>query len=162
MNMLEPRGLLPLPHVYEQTHRAFAESGGRGRWSSASSQLARELQQTPTHVVSLDWGLHEPLAFLGAGKSLEEAHWKITDARRRARTWRARGNQDHLYVLHVPPYDLVGYGESFLEAARSRGPEFSEIRVYADGRGDTALVTVRFPDKHEILYDGNFAIRRLQ
>jgi len=21
MNMLEPRGLLPLPHVYEQTHR---------------------------------------------------------------------------------------------------------------------------------------------
>ncbi|MED5261374.1 MAG: hypothetical protein VX574_03100 [Myxococcota bacterium] len=145
--------------VYEETRHAFAETGGRGRWSSATSELARELRGTPTQVMSLDWGLHEPLALLGAGTSLDEVHWRIPGALRRTGSWRMRGNEDHLYVLHQPPFDLFGYGEPFLEAVRAQAPDSYEIRSYADGRGQSALVTVRFRTPHEIVYDGRFSVR---
>jgi len=145
--------------VYEETRRAFAETGGQGRWSSATSELARELGGSPTEVMSLDWGLHEPLALLGAGTSFEEVHWKIPGALRRTGSWRMRGNDDHLYVLHRPPFDLFGYGEPFLEAVRTQDPDSYEIRSYTDGRGQTALVTVRFRNNHEIVYDGRFSVR---
>jgi len=145
--------------VYEQTRSEFSETGGRGRWSSATSLLALELQDTSTRVISLDWGFHEPLAFLGAGESLEEVHWRISNARRRSGAWRSLGDADDLYVLHLPPYDLSGYGESFLEAARAVDADSSEIRSYTDGRGEVAFVTVRLLGHHAVVFDGNFTIR---
>ena len=144
--------------VFEHTRRAFAASGGKGRWSGAIAELARDLRGTPMEVWSLDWGFHEPLAFLGAGERLHEVHWQIPSMQRRLGAFRARGEANRIYVLHLPPYDRSGYGLDFLEAVKANDPERSEIVTYRDGDGDVAFLTVRILGPHAIYYDGRFAI----
>jgi hypothetical protein len=149
--------------VFEQTRRAVEQSGGRGRWSERIHDLAADLRSHSGSVWSLDWGFHEPLAFLGAQGSLREVHWPHTRGsigfeQRKRGFWRARGDASRIYVLHLPPYDRSGYGKPFLDAALSLGPERTEIKHYRDRQGETAFVTVRILDPHELTYAGRFRI----
>ena len=144
--------------VYEQTRRAFAESGGRGRWSSATSQLARELQQTPTHVVSLDWGFHEPLAFLTRRVRVVETIWTLPQAAAAGRPWTRDAEAGTTYLVHDAPYDLFGLGPRFLLAARIAGDQTARIEAHRDGAGDVAFYSVRMLRAHRLRYDGRFRI----
>ncbi len=149
--------------VYEETRRDFSASGGKGRWSNAIADLARDLAAEPLGVTSLDWGFQEPLAFYGTAASLDEAHWRILEPLRRGRAWRQRGDAQQLYLLHLPPFDRSGFGSPFLEAARARVSEgFGQIRFHRDGDGEVAFVSVRFAGDHLIHYDGRFRIERLR
>jgi hypothetical protein len=77
---------------------------------------------------------------------------------RRLGAFRARGEANRIYVLHLPPYDRSGYGLDFLEALKANDPAHSEIVTYRDGDGDVAFLTVRILGPHAIYYDGRFAI----
>lgn len=144
--------------VFEHTRRAFAESGGSGRWSGTIARLAADLGSAPTEVWSLDWGFHEPLAFLAPDHRFAEIHWQIPAALRRQGAWHVRAEGERVYVLHLPPYDRAGYGLAFLEAVEAAGPEKSEIVSYRDRDGRVASVAVRIARAHEIFFDGRFRV----
>ena len=110
-------------------------------------------------MVSLDWGFHEPLAFLTAGHRFREVHWQIPSALRRLGGWRVRADTPRVYLLHLPPYDRAGYGLPFLEAVEAAaGKDRVEIVTYRDRDGQVASVAVRIRAPHAFVYDGRFRI----
>ncbi|MCG8590286.1 MAG: hypothetical protein MJE66_13425, partial [Proteobacteria bacterium] len=144
--------------VLMRTLAVVDETGGRGWWSRSLSDFAGEL--TPEdRVVSLDWGLHEPILFVSqAGRAIEPI-WRIPRDLRRRGAWTYSGSVRDVYLSHEEEYDLFGYGPDFLRAARALPSDGVEIREHRDARGEVAFVSVRFGSPHRIAYDGSFRIQ---
>lgn len=141
--------------TFERTLADFQQTGGKGRWSRAIHELASELDESSQATVSsLDWGFHEPLAFLARGGNFREAHWQIPQAVRQRGSWVIAGKPGDLYVLHLPPYDRSGFGQPFLEAAESLKSRRVAVRRYRDGEGELAFMTVRVNAPHRIRFAG--------
>ena len=135
-------------------------TGGRGRWSHALSDFARELNARPGEaVVSLEWGFHEPLLFLTRDVPLEESTWALSHSVARGQPWVREANAGTTYLVHDSPYDLFGLGPRFLMAARVAGPEIARIRSHEDGAGEPAFYSVHVPGPHRVHYNGAFRIR---
>jgi len=151
--------------VIRDTYALIERSGGRGRWSDAIHEPARELEARPdTRGVSLDWGLHEPLLFLTRDAQLFEAVWEIGPAVRRQGEYRLRGAAGDLYLLHEGDYDLFGYGSRFLAAARrleARAPGSAVIQEHTDREGRTAFFSVRVDREHEAVFRRTIRIELL-
>jgi hypothetical protein len=146
--------------VTAATRQLIAETGGRGRWSDAIHQLARELgDDETTAVVSLDWGFHEPLLFLTRSTRLSEPIWTIPRVLQRGRPWVHPGDTRHLYLVHDERYDLFGLGPKLLAAARASDAQLVDIRSHRDREGQPAFYSVRFHRPHQLVYDGEFEIR---
>jgi hypothetical protein len=141
--------------TFERTRDAFLQSGGKGRWSTAIHDYARELNASDGGAVSsLDWGFHEPLALLTHRRALREAHRQIPVAVRQRGSWQIVGEPGDEYVLHLAPYDRSGFGQPFLRAAESLGSEHVSVRRRLDGDAELAFVTVRIDAPHRIAFAG--------
>jgi hypothetical protein len=148
--------------VLRETLRLVSATGGRGLWSAAIAEPARELEADPgLRGISLDWGFHEPLLFLTRNARLLEPIWEIGPASRSAEGWRFEGDAGDLYLVHDRDYDLFGFGPRFLAAARSveeGQPGSVVLRAHHDREGQVAFHSVRFRQDHEIHYRRIFRI----
>jgi hypothetical protein len=143
-----------------RTIDTIERSHGKGRWSDATAELARELASQPGSVaVSLDWGFHAPLHFLDRGLELREPIWGIVRAGRTAIPWSFQGDGRVWYLLWDRDFAVFPVGPAFLDAVRALGSERVAIRVHADREGDPAFVTVRIAGPHRIVYRGPSAAR---
>jgi hypothetical protein len=137
--------------------RELRETGGRGRWSGALEELARELPAA-TPVVSLDWGFHLPLRFLHPELALEEPVWRMQPAPERG-AFRLAGSAEHVYLVWEPDYEVFGIGRALLEAVDALPPGSVSVRSHAGGDGQPAFRSIRFARPHELTYRGNFEVK---
>jgi len=149
--------LLANLNLIAATWRLIDETGGRGRWSHAISELAGELDAEPgATAVSLDWGFHEPLLFLTQRARSVEPIWAIPQLLRSGRPFVYEGDASTVYLVHDVPYDLFGLGPELLAAARGHRPERLTITAYRDKEGEPAFYSVRMPERHRLVYTGEF------
>lgn len=147
--------------VTAQTRALIDETGGRGRWTDALLAFAREIDTDPDAVVvSLDWGLHEPLQFTTSRARPVELIWVLPHALRSGRAFAHEGDATHTYLVHPPPWDLFRLSAPFLEAVDRLGPDRAEVTRHRDRAGGHAFTSVRIPWPHRIVYDGRFRIER--
>lgn len=134
------------------TLRDIRDSGGRGRWSSAVEEMARELPPG-TPVVSLDWGFHAPLRFLHPELDLEEPVWRMAGAAARDGFVLAGGPQQ-VYLVWEPGYQVFEIGNALLEAVDSLPPGAASVRRHTDREGGPAFRSIRFARAHQLVYRG--------
>ena len=145
--------------LIERTSRFIEETGGRGRWSHALDEFAARANTEPgSTVVSLNWGFHEPLAFLTRRVRVVETIWTLPQAAAAGRPWTRDAEAGTTYLVHDAPYDLFGLGPRFLLAARIAGDQTARIEAHRDGAGDVAFYSVRMLRAHRLRYDGRFRI----
>jgi hypothetical protein len=143
-----------------RTFETIERTRGKGRWTDATAQLARELAATPGAVaVSLDWGFHAPLHFLDRSLELREPIWTLLQRRPGSAPWTFRGDAHTRYLLWEPDFEVFGVGRVFLAAAREKGSDRIEIRRHLDHQGDPAFLSVRIAGPHRIVYRGLGAAR---
>jgi hypothetical protein len=143
-----------------ETNRFVRDTGGLGRWSNSLQAFGEEADRSrETTVVSLDWGFHEPLQFTSQRAVYYEPIWQIADQLRQGRIWTHVGDEHHVYLVHLAPYDLFGFSEGFREASRAVPKERVEEKIYRDGNGDPIFASLRFDRPHVIVYSGKFEIR---
>jgi len=119
------------------TQRRIRETGGRGWWSDALNEFAREVKdRSDLTIVSADWGFNEQLAFLTDGPRLVEPFWTPHPPRPRS--------ADTIYLAHPPEYSLLGSDQTLLDEARRAGPERAEVRAWRDRQGQIAFYSLRF------------------
>ncbi|MEN8181258.1 MAG: glycosyltransferase family 39 protein [Myxococcota bacterium] len=142
--------------VIRDTYQLIERTGGAGRWTNATEDLAATLEADPRRrAISLDWGLHEPLFFLTRRARLLEPIWDFQRARRRGIPWRFAGRPGDLYLVHDRDYDRFGLGPRFLAAARRHAETDAgalEIRSHRDREGRIAFWSVRIDQEHELFY----------
>jgi hypothetical protein len=135
------------------TRALIERTGGRGWWTDAIAELARELEAEPNAVaVSLDWGFHLQLLFSTEHPTVIEPFWHIARDVEQQGMWGRVGDASHVYLVHEAPYDRFGFGHRLLEAARSLG-EVTSIRTYRDREGATAFHAVRIARPHRLRID---------
>jgi hypothetical protein len=146
-----------------RTFDTIQRSHGKGRWSDAVDELARELANQPGAVaVSLDWGFHAQLHFLERGLELREPIWGIARSDASARPWSFQGDGRMRYLLWERDLAVFPVGPAFLETVRALGSGRVAIRVHADREGDPAFVSVRIAGPHRIVYRGPHAARPVE
>jgi hypothetical protein len=140
------------------TLREIRASGGRGRWTSAVEEMARELPPA-TPVVSLDWGFYAPLRFLHPELELEEPVWRMAGAAARGGFLLAGGPRQ-LYLVWEPGYQVFDIGNALLEAVDALPPGSATVRRHTDRAGGPAFRSIRFARPHELVYrGGGFEVR---
>jgi hypothetical protein len=108
--------------------------------------------------VSLDWGFHEPLAFLTDRLPLDEPIWAIPRTLAAGRPWAYTGDAGTRYLVHAAPYDLFGLGPRLLAAARAEPPGTASIEPHADRLGEVAFYSIRILRPHRLVFTGRFRI----
>ena len=141
------------------TQELINETGGKGRWTRALNDLAHEIDNAQTRVISLDWGFHEPLQLLTERAELLEAIWVIPQFMRRGKPWIIEGDVHTVYLAHDVPYDLFGLGPLFLAQMRLEDADSVEIRAHRDGSGEVAFYSVRIARPHRLMYTGEFHLQ---
>jgi hypothetical protein len=143
-----------------RTHDTIQRSHGKGRWSDATGQLAKELAAEPDAVaVSLDWGFRAQLRFLDRELDVREPVWELTRRDPEAPPWSFQGDGRVVYLLWDRDYAVFPVGPAFLETVSSIDSSRVEIRRHADRDGDPAFVTVRIAGPHRIVYRGAHSAR---
>jgi hypothetical protein len=137
--------------------RELRETGGRGRWSGALEELARELPPA-TPLVSLDWGFHLPLRFLHPELALQEPVWRMQAAPQRG-AFTLAGSAEHVYLVWEPDYEVFSTGSALLEAVAALPPGNASVLSHAGGDGEPAFRSIRFARPHELTYRGNFEVK---
>ena len=146
--------------VVAETRALIRETGGRGRYSDALDRFAADFAADPENVaVSLDWGFHETLQFLGSGNALYEPIWAIPQLLARGQAWGHRGDARHHYLVFAPRYDLFQLGPLFMPVARTQGADRVQIQEHRDREGELVFYSVRFLGPHELHFDGRFRLR---
>jgi hypothetical protein len=143
-----------------RTYDTIERTRGKGRWTDATSDFARELAAQPGSVaVSLDWGFHAQLHFLDRGLDLREPIWALVRQGVGANPWAFVGDGRVRYLLWDQDFGVFPLGRAFLAAARATGSDRIEIRRHLDRDGDPAFVSVRIAGPHRIVYRGPGAAR---
>jgi hypothetical protein len=143
-----------------RTLDTIRSSHGKGRWSDATTQLARELAAEPGAVaVALDWGFRAQIRFLDRGLEVREPIWELTRRSPDAPPWSFRGDERVLYLLWDRDFAVFPVGPAFLETVSGIDPSRVEIRRHADRDGDPAFVSVRIAGPHRIVYRGAHSAR---
>lgn len=133
-----------------RTLQFIHDTGGRGWWSDALGDLARELAPG-TPVVTVDWGFAAPLHFAYPGLTVEETSWRLANAHPTQRVT-LEGGADHVYLVHGRDYDALGFGPQLLDAARALPEATVEIRTLRDRQGDRAFHAIRFLRPHRLVH----------
>ena len=143
-----------------RTFDTIQRSHGKGRWSDATGQLARELAAEPDAVaVALDWGFRAQLRFLDRGLEVREPVWELTRRDPEAPPWSFQGDGRAVYLLWDRDFAVFPVGPAFLDAVSGIDSSRVEIRRHADRDGDPAFVTVRIAGPHRIVYRGAHSAR---
>jgi hypothetical protein len=143
-----------------RTLDTIQRSHGKGRWSDATGQLARELAAEPGVVaVALDWGLRAQIRFLDRGLDVREPVWELTRRDPEAPPWSFQGDTRVIYLLWDQDFAVFPVGPAFLETVRGIDSNRVEIRRHADRDGDPAFVSVRIAGPHRIVYRGAHSAR---
>ncbi len=143
-------------HTFDTIERTH----GKGRWSDAISDLARELAAQPGAVaVSLDWGFQARLRFLDRGLALREPIWLLASQGAAQSPWRFEGDERVRYLLWERDFAVFPVGPAFLDAVSALDPQRVAIRRWLDRDGDSAFVSVQIVGPHEIVYRGVNAAR---
>jgi hypothetical protein len=143
-----------------RTFDTIARSHGKGRWTDATRELARELVAEPGAVaVSLDWGFHAQLRFLAPQLELREPIWALARWNAQAASWTSEGDERTRYLLWDRDLAVFPFGPAFLDAVRGVDSTRVAIRVHADHEGDPAFFSVRIAGPHRIVYRGQRAAR---
>ncbi len=137
------------------TLESVRASGGRGRWSRALLELARELPQG-SRLVSLDWGFHAPLRMLHPELELSEPVWSMARA---SSAFALAGGPDHVYLVQEPGFEVFGVGDALLDAVAALPPGQATVRTHADREGAPAFRSVRFARPHQLVYRGSFEVK---
>jgi hypothetical protein len=141
--------------VVGDTHAELERSGGRGYWSDAVVGFVEEVADSPgARVVCLDWGLHNPIAFLDDAVRSLDAIWPLRRALARGEAWSFVGDAGTVYLIHSEPFDLFELGAHFQRALETLPAERITIRPHLDREGGVAFLAVRLNGPHRILYDG--------
>jgi hypothetical protein len=143
-------------HVDLRTLAEMRATGGRGRWSGALAELARELAAEPgASVVSLDWGFHAPLRLLAPELDLREPIWSLRGA---AAGTRLDGTPGTVYLVQEPRYQVFGFGQEVLASVARLPDGAASVRAHADRSGDTAFFSVRIARPHRLVYRGHLEV----
>jgi hypothetical protein len=143
-----------------RTFDTIQSSHGKGRWSDASGQLARELAAEPGAVaVGLDWGFRAQLRFLDRGLDVREPVWELTRRSPDAPPWSFQGDGRVHYLLWDRDFAVFPVGPAFLDAVSGMASNRVAIRRHVDRDGDPAFVSVRIAGPHRIVYRGPVAAR---
>ncbi len=143
-----------------RTFDTIERTHGKGRWSDAISELARELAAEPGVVaVSLDWGFAARLRFLDRRLELREPIWRLARMSQGEAPLRFAGDEHVRYLLWDRDFAVFAVGPAFLDSVRAIDPERVAIQRYVDHEGDAAFVSVRIAGPHEIVYRGSDAAR---
>lgn len=134
-----------------RTLRTLRDTGGRGRWSDATGELARKLPPG-AHVVSLDWGIDGPLRFAAPGTRADEPIWRLRAGARGST--RLEGTPDHVYVFFEPEYAVFPFGGALLQAVERLPAGTARLDLQTDRAGAPVLRVVRFPAAHTLVYRG--------
>lgn len=149
--------------VVSKTRQLILDTGGKGRFSIALQDFAREIDTADpgksSEFVSLDWGFHEPLLFTTQHVRLREPIWSLTRATIKRTPYLANGDRNTIYLIHEEPYDLFGLGAPFLEALKASDPAHYSVREHLDGSGELAFKSVRFERPHQLRFNGRFRFR---
>jgi hypothetical protein len=146
-----------------KTRQLIHDTGGKGRFSIALQDFAREIDGSSaaknSEFVSLDWGFHEPLLFTTQHVRLREPIWRLTKPGIKRTPYVANGDRHTIYLIHEKPYDLFGLGAPFLEALGASDPAHYSVREHLDGSGELAFKSVRFERPHQLRFNGRFRFR---
>ncbi|MGH0031852.1 MAG: hypothetical protein ACQGVC_18845 [Myxococcota bacterium] len=137
------------------TLATLRDTGGRGRWSHAVEELARELP-ADTRVVSLDWGFDGPVRFVAPDLATDEPIWRL---RRGGAAARLAGGPRDLYLVHEPRFAVMPFGDALLAALEDLPDGAARVRVHGDRAGEPVLRSVRFTRPHVLTYrSGRFSV----
>jgi hypothetical protein len=144
-----------------RTYDGIERSHGKGRWSDALGEFARELGAEPggVVVVSLDWGFHAQLHFLDRALELRDPVWRMIDKSPHAPPQISDGDAHTVYLVNDRDFAVFPTGPAFLDAVQKLDPRQVTIRRHADREGDPAFVSIRFAGPHRIVYRGSRAAR---
>jgi hypothetical protein len=135
---------------------ALIERGGRGWWSDAIEDFARDVDRQPeATVISLDWGFQQPLVFLTEETHLIEPFWYFRQNLQRGHAWTHRGSARTVYLVHEREYELYGFGLRFIEAVSRIDPGLVERRPYREREGGVVFLAVRILREHSLRYRAN-------
>ncbi len=148
-------GLLGSLRIDLLTLETIRSSGGRGRWSGALLELARELPEG-SRLVSLDWGFHAPLRLLHPELELSEPVWSMA---RSGGPFALAGGPRHLYLVQEPGFEVFGMGDALLEAVAALPPGQATVRTHTDREGAAAFRSIRFARPHQLVYRGSFEVK---
>jgi hypothetical protein len=149
------------------TQAAIAQSGGKGRWSSALQRYAEELAAagaagSPASIVAFDWGLDLPLRYAHRSLAASAPFWALWSDPPASGVARFAGGPSEVYLVYPERYAVFPFGAALLAAARALPPGSAEIREHRDGDGEVAFVSLRFPAPHILIYrtsTGRFEVR---
>jgi len=145
--------------VVDRTADLIERTGGRGLWSDASGDLAREWDRPGVSFVCLDWGFHQTLAFQTEHARLLDPVWRLRFVRQAGRSWSRRGDADSVYLVHEDPIDVARFGEPFLAHVATLPPDVVEVRRWRDREGTPAFTAVRVLAPHELAWRDGFHVR---
>jgi len=149
-------------HEAQRTLAFLRSSGGRGLWSDAIDRFAASVNGVASReVVTLDWGLAEPLRFLTLGPRVEEPIYGFRATEAGGAAWRHAGTSDTLYVVWQAPFALFGHQDKFLRALARLPAGVVELVPWRDRAGETVFLAARVLRPHVVTYFGDFAIRLL-
>ncbi len=141
------------------THQVIERTGGKGWWSDALVPVVAESAARGDLLVSLDWGFHEQVLFLGGGTPRAlEPFWEASRRRAGGEIWHFDGGPNHVYLLHERDFDQFRIGPRLLTALRLLPDDAVRIDRHRDRDGDVAFVTVRILQAHRIRDDGRLRI----
>lgn len=134
-----------------RTLAEIRDRGGRGLWSHAVEELARELAAGPAGpVVSLDWGFQVQLGFLAPELDLREPFWALRGPLP-GTGWVLEGTPGTVYLVHDPRYRIFPIGDELLAAVARLPPGVATVRRHPDRGGETAFLSVRIARPHRLV-----------
>ena len=126
--------------VARATLRLVHDTGGRGYWTSAIGDFAREVRdRADLEIVSLDWGFNEQLVLLTDGPRLWEPYWvQPLEA-----TLDGCDVADRIYLAHPPALTLAAFAARYLHECQARHGSRLLVRPYRDRQGTVTFYAIR-------------------
>jgi hypothetical protein len=137
--------------VINEYYTAMVRYGGSAGWSNAIYGLSSYLKSVPaTNVISMDWGIVEPLQFLNQGKlplswgddAVSKPEMSPDD---RAAVTRMVSQPASLFIAHTPAYEVFpGRSPKLVKFAEESGYRREMLKVVSDGYGRDFFEVYRF------------------
>jgi 4-amino-4-deoxy-L-arabinose transferase-like glycosyltransferase len=137
--------------VVNHYHALMVRNGGGPGWNLATVELAGYLKRLPAKsVLCVDWGILDPLRFLGGGKLRlgfgdEEAAKPTLTAEDEARVRRMISEPGNVFVAHTPEFAVFpGRVSRLIDYAGTAGFRRELLAIISDGYGRRVFEVFRF------------------
>jgi len=134
-------GMEALPVI--RYHEMLQETGGRGVWSDATSEIVAEADRHPERtIVCMDWGFNAPILCLTKLPVKTIRNYETT--RRTPLELAQLFDSTHVFLLHAPEYSYVpGAREEFFAALEQTSARVESVCVFRQREGQPVAYLVR-------------------